>query len=360
MVRRELNIGAAAADVVNTPLTAADLRNHKNAKNNLTARESQIRVAIDLPQSANWENKLVKKADLTAAENKLNQLKNDLGVIKANNSIDKARVKKIKDNETELTRINTDIIAKIKAKTNLKTLIKLNANNKNEIDDVRLDEIETILATPANTAAGDVVKYKNKLQGLGIAAENELINKKPLTQAGYSDFNAALADLNSLKTEKSDFQNKLSQQEENCRKEKEALQAQIEQKEQELLKFMVEQLKLGLTGDKYERQQVLNKIKELVVDKGPACSVAAHADYDVIKNNLANIHQQIAEQEKEITKLRGQDKENHPTSEVIKERAENMLKDLNLENSTYQTELAKITSLSELTNFYQKVAKNEI
>ncbi|CAG8672860.1 2015_t:CDS:2 [Racocetra persica] len=283
---------------------------------------------------ANWENKLVKKADLDTEKAKITTLKNDLGVIKNDNSIDTVRVNQIKDNEAELTRINNDIIAKIKTKTNLKTLIKLNANNKNEIDDVRLNEIETILSTPANTSAADVAKYKAKLQGLGIAA-------------GYSDFNVMLADLNSLKTEKSDFQNKLSQQQEHCRKEKEAFQAQIEQKEQDLLKFMVEQLRLNLTGDKYERQQVLAEIQKLIVN--PDTNQ---------ETTLANLRQKITEQEKEIKKLREQNKENIPTPE-LKQQAEKVLKELGLKNS-YQTQIDKITSLSELTDFYQQAAKNEI
>ncbi|CAG8662742.1 21073_t:CDS:2, partial [Racocetra persica] len=313
-----------------------DFDTTKGERDNLENQIKLVRRELSIGATVTDVNDLVKKTDLTAAEGKLTQLKNDLRVIKNDNTIDTARVNQIKDNEAELTRINNDIIAKIKTKTNLKTLIKLNANNKNELDTARLDAIETILSTPANANAADVAKYKVKLQGLGIAA-------------GYSDFSAVLAELTNLKTEKSDFQNKLSQQEENCRKEKEAFQVQIEQKEQDLLKLMVEQLELNLTGDKYERQQVLDKIKELVVK--PDTNQ---------ETNLVNLRQQIAEQEKEITKLREQDKENHPTSEVIKERAENMLKDLNLENSTYQTELAKITSLSELTNFYQKLAKNEI
>ncbi|CFW92814.1 protein of unknown function [endosymbiont DhMRE of Dentiscutata heterogama] len=384
LVRSELSIGADVADVVNNKLTVADLADYKTAKTNLTTRENEIKHAIynnaipngwqnnvkddydklrtkingnptgTLPN--NWENDLVKKNDLDTEKAKITTLKNDLGVIKNDNSIDAVRVNQIKDNEAELTRINNDIIAKIKTKTNLKTLIKLNANNKNELDTARLDAIETILSTPANASAADVLKYKNKLQGLGIAVgqekpgdswENELMNKKPLTQAGYSDFNVMLADLNSLKTEKSDFQNKLSQQQENCRKEKEALQTQIEQKEQDLLKFMVEQLNLNLTGDKYERQQVLAEIQKLIVN--PDTNQ---------ETTLANLRQKITEQEKEIKKLREQNKENIPAPE-FKQQAEKVLKELGLKNS-YQTQIDKITSLSELTDFYQQAAKNEI
>jgi len=99
-------------------------------------------------------------------------------------------------------------------------------------------------------------------------------------------------------------------------------------------------LKLGLNNET-DLEKVLDKIKELIVNKAPDNS-----------QETADLRQQIAEKDEEIKKLREQNKENYPPKEIIEKKAKIMFELLNVKNSSvYQKELAHITSPQQLEKF---------
>ena len=127
---------------------------------------------------------------------------------------------------------------------------------------------------------------------------------------------------------------------EDIKQERDQLKTELNQKEISIIIKIISELKLGLNNET-GLEKVLDKIKELIVNKAPDNS-----------QETADLRQQIAEKDEEIKKLREQNKEDYPPKEIIEKKAKIMFELSNIKSSSvYQKELAHITSPQQLEKF---------
>src|SRR5207253_5645889 len=122
------------------------------------------------------------------------------------------------------------------------------------------------------------------------------------------------------------------------KQERDQLKTKLNQKENQIITKIISELKLGLNNET-SLEQVLDKIKELIVNKTPDASQ---------ETALANLRQQIAEKDKEIKELKNEKKENYVPQEIIKKGTENLFKELNINDPFHHKKLTQISSPREL------------
>ncbi|CAG8461057.1 16961_t:CDS:10 [Gigaspora margarita] len=200
-------------------------------------------------------------------------------------------------------------------------------------------EIKNDLANEQDQVNNLQNRIKIAEQDLGVSLDNlatELGGKTISDQLAH-----AQAEVGDYKEQLKDYKK--------IKQERDQLKTELNQKQNQIITKIISELKLSLNNET-NLESVLDKIKELIVNKTP----------DTSQETEISLRQQLAEKDREIKELRKQNKENYIPPETIKQRARQTFKELGIENSVYQEKLSQITSLLELESFYQEVIKKEI
>ncbi|CAG8702803.1 14617_t:CDS:2, partial [Ambispora leptoticha] len=203
---------------------------------------------------------------------------------------------------------------------------------KNDLNSKR-NEINN-LKTKITTAEQDL--------GIGLNAEKEkerdefesqLVHAQTESR-NYKEQLEQQKDYQEVKQERDQLKTKLNQKEIEYNNS-------LQQKENQIITKIISELKLGLDKEA-NLEQVLDKVKELIINKNPETI----------------LHQQIAEKDKEIKKLREQNEKNYLP--ITRKQVEKKIKSLGIKSSIYEKKMLQLTSPQELENFYQEVINKEI
>ncbi|CFW92768.1 protein of unknown function [endosymbiont DhMRE of Dentiscutata heterogama] len=193
-------------------------------------------------------------------------------------------------------------------------------------------------------------KIQQAEQDLGVSLDNLSTELEGKTLAEYKqererERDELSAQLIQVQTEANNYKNQLEKQKDYSEIKQERDQLKIELNQ--IIAQIIRELRLDLNQEA-SLEQVLDKIKKLITNKPDTNQ----------ETTLVDLRQKITEQEKEIKKLREQNKENY--SPITKEQIKKHFKSLGISNSVYQSQLDQIVSSQELANFHQQVIKEEM